>query len=101
MAAAVCTAGRGLGCSITSDFSHGNVRPAIRPTEWGIVVDDQADRGEIAQDEFGRPLVRHRLPTETLPTFITRGADGLTAGCSCSEELLLASQAPRDLWSSQ
>jgi hypothetical protein len=59
---------------------------------------DQADRWEIDQDDFGRPLVRHRHPTETLPTFITRDADGiLSARCPCSEELRLASPPARGL----
>ena len=62
------------------------------------MVVDQADRWEIDQDEFGRPLVRHRHPTETLPTFITRDADGiLSARCPCSAELRLASPPARGL----
>lgn len=47
------------------------------------------DRWEIEQDEFGKPLIRHRHPVGTIAAYVVRGADGAwTASCpSCGEKL--------------
>lgn len=45
------------------------------------------DRWEIDQDDFGRPLVRHRHPAESVPAYISSDAAGNeTARCAeCRE----------------
>jgi hypothetical protein len=54
------------------------------------------DRWEIDQDEFGRPLIRHRHPTETEAAYITTEGDGSRyARCSCGERYRLDQSAPR------
>jgi hypothetical protein len=46
------------------------------------------ERLEIEQDEFGRPLVRHRRPTKTVSAYVATDADGVWARCpECTERL--------------
>jgi len=35
-----------------------------------------SERWEIDQDDFGRPLVRHRHPAETVAAYVSEDADG-------------------------
>jgi hypothetical protein len=50
---------------------------------------DSAHRWEIDQDEFGRPLLRHRHPTKTISAYVAWDADGVRyARCpACAERL--------------
>ena len=50
------------------------------------------DRWEIDQDEFGRPVVRHRHPVGTIAAYVAKDADGAwKASCpSCNEQLRLS-----------
>ena len=55
------------------------------------------DRWEVDQDEFGRPVVRHRHPTGTTPAYISRDADGVTfARCpECQERYIMRGPEPQ------
>ena len=54
------------------------------------------DRWEVEQDEFGRPLIRHRHPAGTVPAYVSRDADGVTtARCpDCQERYILRGPGP-------
>jgi hypothetical protein len=57
------------------------------------------DRWEIDQDEFGRPVVRHRHPVGTIGAYVAKHADGAwKATCpGCGEQLRIDAPAPPGL----
>jgi hypothetical protein len=61
------------------------------------MTSNDPDRWEIGQDEFGRPQVRHRHPTGTVPAYISHDADGVTnARCpECHERYLVRDPEPQ------
>jgi hypothetical protein len=62
-------------------------------------MDSQStEHWEIEQDEFGRPLVRHRHPTKTVSAYVAKDVDGVWARCpECAERLQMpeGGQLPR------
>jgi hypothetical protein len=74
-----------------------------RRIQWGVNVlgdtteTNSPDRWEIDKDEFGRPLIRHRHPTETIPAYLATEADGTRyARCTCGERYRLDQSGPAD-----
>ena len=50
---------------------------------------EAAERWEIDQDEFGRPLVRHRHTSTTVSAYLVKDADGRRkARCPACGEVL-------------
>jgi hypothetical protein len=49
------------------------------------------DRWEVEEDDFGRPLVRHKHPTGTVTAYVSRDSRGTTvARCTeCQESYVL------------
>lgn len=63
------------------------------------LMDTPDDRWEIEQDEFGRPLIRHRHATDSVMAYVTTDADGVrNASCpSCKEQFAIGDAKPRGL----
>ena len=54
------------------------------------------ERWDIEQDEFGRPLVRHRHPTKTVSAYVAKDVEGVWARCpECAERLRMPEAGQR------
>jgi hypothetical protein len=62
-------------------------------------MDTSADRWEIEQDEFGRPLVRHRHVVDSIPCYVSKDADGnRKAWCpGCQAQIRLEDTSPMSI----
>lgn len=62
-------------------------------------MDTEDERWEIEQDEFGRPLIRHRHVTDSVVAYVSKDADGVrNASCpSCKEQIAIGDEKPRGL----
>ena len=54
-------------------------------------MEDETSRWEVEEDEFGRPLVRHRHVTGTVDAYVSKDAYGSRkAWCpTCNEQMVL------------